>query len=299
MSSSSVSAPSIDKCANCGKGEENCSKLQKCGACLSAKYCSRECQAAHRPQHKKECKKRAAELYDEKLFKEVERDECPICFHPLPLENGTAFFQSCCGKTICIGCIYTMDMSGGADLCAFCRTPAPTSERDHIKRTKKLMKKGNAEAFKMLARAYEQGTMGMQQDQRKANELYLKGGELGCAEAYHNLGCAYGNGHGVEIDEIKAKHYYELAAMAGNTKARYNLGCFEGQVGSYHRAYKHWVIAAKAGRKESLDAVKQGFMYGFVTKDEYALTLRTYHEILKEMKTEMRENAKEMGYGQT
>ena len=34
------------------------------------KYCNRECQIAHRPQHKKECRKRAAKLYDVELFKQ-------------------------------------------------------------------------------------------------------------------------------------------------------------------------------------------------------------------------------------
>jgi len=280
----------VSTCASCGK-EGNSDDMNKCNKCKSVKYCNAACKKKHRKKHKKACEKRVAELHEEALFKEGERDECPICFLTLPLENGSAFFQSCCGKTICIGCMYTMDMSGGKDLCAFCRTPGPTSNEDHIKRTKKLMKNGNGEAFKMLARAHEQGIMGLQQDQQKANELYLKAGELGCDVAYHNLGCAYGSGRGVERDEKKAKHYYELAAMGGNTRARYVLGCFEGQVGNYHRAYKHYMIAARAGYKESLDAVKEGFMYGFVTKDEYARTLQTYHDMLKEMKSEIRDKA--------
>ena len=133
---SSISAPN-NICANCGKGEENCSKLQKCGACLSVKYCSAECQKAHRPQHKKECKKRAAELYqlmsilyDEKLFKEVEPEECPICFQPLPIGNHQTF-KSCCGKILCDGCTYAMEMregKDGADLCAFCRIPTVVAQ---------------------------------------------------------------------------------------------------------------------------------------------------------------------------
>ena len=53
----------------------------------------------------------------------------------------------------------------------------------------------------------------------KANELLLKAGELGCAEAYRNLGMSYNNGLGVEVDKKKAKHYYELAAM------NYEWGC--------------------------------------------------------------------------
>ena len=66
----------ISECANCGKGQEAASigDLKACMACKLVKYCNRECQIAHRAQHKKACKKRAAflaaELHDEALFKE-------------------------------------------------------------------------------------------------------------------------------------------------------------------------------------------------------------------------------------
>ena len=49
-------------CANCGKGEECAGDLKSCTACKMVKYCNRDCQIAHRPQHKKACKKRVAEL---------------------------------------------------------------------------------------------------------------------------------------------------------------------------------------------------------------------------------------------
>ena len=51
-----------DACANCGRGEAEYRTLRKCAACKMVKYCNRECQIAHLPQHKKACKKRAAEL---------------------------------------------------------------------------------------------------------------------------------------------------------------------------------------------------------------------------------------------
>ena len=99
----------------------------------------------------------------------------------------------------------------------------------------------------------------------KANELWLKAGELGCAEAYSRLGYVYANGQGVERNEKKAKHYYEIAAMKGEVKARHNLGALEGKAGNQRRAMKHFIPAARAGHKKSLDFVKQGFTKGFVT----------------------------------
>ena len=40
-------------CSNCGKGEESAGDLKACTSCKVVKYCNRDCQIAHRPQHKK------------------------------------------------------------------------------------------------------------------------------------------------------------------------------------------------------------------------------------------------------
>ena len=85
-------------CANCGK--EGGDNLKACTACKLVNYCNRNCQRAHRPQHKHECKRRAAEIHDEALFKEhPPPEDCPICMLPLPDHKNE--FHSCCGKSIC------------------------------------------------------------------------------------------------------------------------------------------------------------------------------------------------------
>ena len=294
-----MSAADIDmmlSCANCGKGEEESDNLKKCSACLLVKYCSAECQKAHRPQHKKICKRRAAELYDEKLFKEIEPEECPICMLPLPLDASQTVFNSCCGKLICKGCIYAMQISGGQDLCAFCRTPPPSSSEEIIQRIKKLMDKKNAKAFHHLAGCYSDGTHDLPQDYQKAKELWVQAGELGCAEAYLFLAFwVQEMGGGGAIDKKKVKHYYELAAMGGCMPARHNLARLEGQAGNHSRGMKHLIMAARAGSKESLDEVKRGYKAGLVTKDEYANALRAHHERQKEMKSDARDKAKIIG----
>jgi hypothetical protein len=281
-------------CANCGKGEEYSGDLKSCTACKMVKYCNRECQIAHRPQHKKECKKRAAELFDAALFEEHSPEECPICMLPLPLNISESSFESCCGKKICNGCIHAMRETGGENmkLCPFCKTPPAESYEENIEMLEKLMEKGNADAFYLLAVYYSDGTYGLPQDRARANELYLKAGELGCAAAYYNLGHSYDIGRGgVEIDKKKAKHYYELAAMNGSVKARNNLGALEGETGNYHRAFKHFIIAASSGNNPSLDNVKDGYMHGDVTKEEYANTLREYQKSQDEVKSKARDKA--------
>ena len=137
----------VSTCANCGK-VGNSDVMNTCNKCNMAKYCNAACKKKHRSKHKKACERRVAELYDEQLFKKPPpREECPICFIPLPIDASQMVFKSCCGKSICIGCVITMVMSEGKDICAFCRKPpALHSEKEVIERTKNLIDKGNAEA---------------------------------------------------------------------------------------------------------------------------------------------------------
>ena len=178
-------------------------------------------------------------------------------------------------------------------LCAFCRTPEASSDEEKVRRLEKLVEKGNVVAIFQLGNNYANGNCGLQQDRVKAAELYLKAGELGCAEAYCKLGCLYTIGQGVERDGKKAKHYYELAAMMGDTSARYALGRLEEIAGNAQRAQKHYMIAARAGCEKSLEIVKEGFVLGFVTIDEYGNALRAYQERQDEMKSDARDESLE------
>ena len=274
----------MSKCASCGK-EGNSDDMNTCNKCKSVKYCNAACKKKHRKKHKKACEKRVAELHDLALFKEPPpREECPICMLTLPINANESVFKSCCGKTICNGCDHAM-LVRGKNLCPYCRIPPARSKEEE--QTKKLMDKGIAQSFNHM------GGLVMSRDMTKAIGFWLKGGKLGCALSNYNLGQAYKDGIGVERDEKKAKHYYELAAMMGHVNARHNLGCNEGLADNYHRAMKHLILAAKAGNKASLDNVKEGLMVGIVTKDEYASTLRAYHERQEDMKSDAREKAAE------
>ena len=251
-------------CAACGKeGEED--SMNICNKCKMVYYCNVTCKKKHKSKHKKKCDRRVAELHDKALFKEPppREEECPICMMLLPLDRGQSNYQSCCGKLICSGCIYGLvkgEIQRGKSkeeigLCPYCRTPRAKSDEERVKRLKKLMsmEKGNADAFYVFAAYYAKGINGMPQDWAKANELYLKASELGCAEGYSRLGHSYYHGWGVEIEKKKAKHFYELAAIKGDVHVRHILGCLEGQTGNEQRAYKHMIIASKAGHKESLE----------------------------------------------
>ena len=300
----------IITCAACGKEESGDAILKSCTACKSVKYCNRDCQIAHRPQHKKACKKRAIELHDEALFKDPgPPDECPICFLPLPNIPEQNIFESCCGKVMCNGCIHAMTLeeyrrrlaaAGGQRLasqtiafdCAFCRSPNANSPEEHNLRMTRLVEKDNADAICRLADDYKDGTNGNTQSWAKARELWQRAGELGNARAYYNLGIFYNDmAIGMERDEKKAKHYFELAAMMGSLDARYNLANSEARTGNYHRASKHYAIAARAGDKDALERVKELFLDGYITKDGYEIALRAYQSRQYEMKSDMRDKA--------
>eukprot|EP00984_Skeletonema_dohrnii_P031554 scaffold24164_cov163-Skeletonema_dohrnii-CCMP3373.AAC.1 len=105
MSADGVKAVNIIICcASCGIAELNDNTLKECPTCDLVRYCSGKCQREHRRHHKAACKERAAELWDEILFKQPEsthKGDCPICCLPLSLDNEKSPVFSCCVTTIC------------------------------------------------------------------------------------------------------------------------------------------------------------------------------------------------------
>jgi TPR repeat protein len=95
----------------------------------------------------------------------------------------------------------------------------------------------------------------------------------------------------VERDTKEAKHYWEFAAMEGCVAARYNLGLEESRAGNNDRAAKHWMMAAGAGDDDSLKGIRQCFMKGHATKDDFEKALRAYKEASDEMKSDQRDKA--------
>ena len=79
--------------------------------------------------------------------------------------------------------------------------------------------------------------------------------------------------------------------MGGDEEARYNLGISEGRAGNMERALKHFMIAAGVGYTESLEKIKQMFLNGHATKDDYAKALLSYQANLVEIKSAQRDEA--------
>ena len=89
----------------------------------------------------------------------------------------------------------------------------------------------------------------------------------------------------------KSMYYSALAAMGGDVPARHNLGCFEACAGNMDRAVKHYMIAAGAGCDDSLKGIRQLYLEGHATKDDFEKALRAHKEAKDEMKSDQREAA--------
>jgi hypothetical protein len=280
-------------CAACGDSDDGGGSLKACTGCNLVKYCNRACQIAHRPAHKKACKKRVAELFDEKLFKEPPPNEdCPICYLRLPIEGDQKSYQSCCGKMLCCGCDHAHFVAAPdteKDKCVFCRTEGFSSDEEDIERMKKRVEANDALAMVNLGTYYQLGMLGLRQDNAKALKLFHKSAKLGNNIAHFNLSACYREGDIGENDTRKATYHTQLAAMAGNVQARCNLGSGEGRAGNMDRAYKHWMISANAGHDLSMKAVQEGYKSGFVTKDDHEKTVCAHGNSIDEMKSDDRD----------
>jgi len=80
----------------------------------------------------------------------------------------------------------------------------------------------------------------------------------------------------------KELYHAEQAAIGGHPVARYNLGCEEEHHGRMDRAVKHYMIAASLGDHNSLEALKESYKQGLVTKEDFAAALRAHQTAMQQ-----------------
>ena len=280
-------------CASCGIAGVDGIKLEDCDNCDLVKYCSDECQEDHRPKHEEECKKRAAELHDELLFKQPEssdRGDCPICYLPLPNDGQQCVLSSCCSKRICNGCDHAnkkREYEGRLQQrCLFCRKALAISDEEIIERWMKRIEANDPVAMRHI------GTKNCDDgDYYSAFQYFAKAAALGDVIAHYQLSCLYRDGKGVEKDEKKSLYHLTEAAIAGHPTARNNLGCIEWEHGRVDRAAKHFIIAANLGHDPSLENVKGLCKAGYVSKEDFAAVLRDHKAAIDATKSPQREEA--------
>ena len=106
------------------------------------------------------------------------------------------------------------------------------------------------------------------------------GRRLGYSEAHFQLGIG---------NSKKEKFHCEVAAMAGHEEARCNLGTTEAHSGNTERAIKHWMIAASAGDCRAMQAMRDFFERGFVSRESIYSTLTAYNNSCADMRSEARD----------
>ena len=280
-------------CASCGKSELDDVKLKECTDCKSVRYCSNECKEEHQPEHERKCKEWAAELRDELLFRQPENrhlGDCPICCVPLPIEHEKSALKPCCSKWICKGCAHAHKQRQFEDnnqqTCPFCRHPLPKTIEEFYKIMMKRAEANDPVALCELGERYHD-----KEDYDGAFENFTKAAELGDVEAHFNLSVMYLKGEGVEKDEKKEIYYAEEAAIRGHLHARYNPGSLEESKGKAERAVKHYTIAANLGHDRSIQELKEYYIHGDVSKEDFAVALRAHHAAVNATKSEQREAA--------
>ena len=284
-------------CASCGTAEAigDDIKLKDCSACHLVKYCSVKCQKDHRKQHKKACKRRAAELRDELLFKQPEGSfygDCPLCCLPLPVDAEKSALYLCCSKRVCEGCNLAnsrREIEGRLQhKCPFCREPLPKSDEQAVEQLMKRIEVNDPFAICHMGRKkYDEG------DYAAAFEYWMRAAALGDANAHNQLSVLYHNGEVIEKDDKKELYHLTEAAIGGNPYAHYNLALLEGKNGQHNRSVKHLIIAAKLGHDDSLDALKIAYEAFLVSKEDFAAALRGHQAAIEATKSPQREETAE------
>ena len=166
--------------------------------------------------------------------------------------------MQCCSKYICNGCDYAnqkREREGGLEhRCPYCRNPRPTSQEEIEKRKMNRIKKNDAVAITEMGKQYDK-----EGDHGKSLEYHTKAAELGNVAAHFCLGCLYYNG----------VYHFEQAAIGGHPQARGILALHEKIKCRRDRAAKHFIIAANLGCDLSMQEVKDLFVAGIVSKEEY------------------------------
>ena len=235
------------------------------------------------------------EMADVDLFAPIqEREECPICMIPLPIEDNEIRFMTCCGKSICIGCDYKQQMSEikngvpkSEQKCAFCCQPDP---ENHIKALKKLMKKNNPNAFMAMAERYKSGDGVFQSDTRSL-EMHIRAAELGHIVAFTIIGYFYDEGSAVEQDMSKASEYYEIAAKKGSVPAHQYLALFHESNGNIQNSINHRKVAASAGNQPSMNKLMKYYKQKLLSREDLTQTLRAFQTSNNAMKSKDRDDA--------
>jgi len=187
-----------------------------------------------------------------------EKEDCPICFLPIPIGERRATYYSCCGKMMCNGCAFNFTKATKKETraCPFCRGCRATecSEKMEIERLQRRAERNDASTISKLVTALHGGENGTQMDPFEADLLILRAAEAGNTTSISSLGqMCFNRGNewhhsAVQITTIAAKlRSVSAHNILGNDYL--DRDCIEEGV-------KHFVYAVQGGHKKSLHDLK-------------------------------------------
>ena len=205
------------------------------------------------------------------------RDACLLCYHILPLQRKKSIYKSCCGKTICYGCIVGLERAhllkeaehiiegitteedefqmlseqgGPCRLCPFCRTEMPSSDEDYMRRINKRVDICNDDDYTIalieLGTCYELGKCGVPRNYEKAEGLYKQAYDLDDPQAAWKLFCLRRDRYPSGKD-IKKMEYLQRGVMLGN------ISCIDQLVNYFAMKQNSFEDLYRAGGTESIN----------------------------------------------
>ena len=142
-------------------------------------------------------------------------------------------------------------------------------------RNKEIMQQveaNDAASIYLLVDCCYKGLNGVQQDQTKVMELYVRAADLSHSKAHCHLGDIYHHGGDSKKDKFR-------------TKAADNLGCMEYKSGKVEQA-----VSTGASAWHSMHSLITLFKKGNVSRDEINTTLTAYKNSCAEMRSEARDD---------
>ena len=185
--------------------------------------------------------------------------------------------------------------------CPFCqqkgcvKDDSETHSKSYVKAFKKLMKKSNPSAYMQMAIKYKSGD-GVIQSNTRSLEMRICAAELDHAEAFVHIGNNYFQGVVVDQDESKSKalEYYEIGAKKGCVQARNLMALYHREYGNIDESIKHMKIAASGGHQASMDDLMILYKDELLSKEDLAQTLRAYQTSIDLMKSNDREDVRDL-----
>lgn len=234
------------------------------------------------------------ELRDVELFgPPEEREECPICFVPMPLDIDECTLLPCCGKLVCDACFMAAGVATSKFTCAFCRSK-PAMEWDATnQQLRSRIESGDAWAMYALGNSYSSGDEGVQMNHIAAMKLWLQAADSGHIEALCSIANKhFQDGFEVKITEDQALKVATAAAKNGSLEGHHLVGGLECKVNDdFDKALKHFVRAATGGYVPSFKTLRNMRDKGGLPRDVFDDIEEQHKEALTRGRSEERDAA--------